>query len=86
MLMVKVEIWPGGAEHRKREIGRMTIGNISDLEDLSDYEVWGIAKSNHLSGQRELEYDGVVQGHDRRQGVWELVVKAIAEMLKKGGE
>jgi hypothetical protein len=27
-----------------------------------------------------------VQGHDRRQGVWELVVKAIAEMLKKGGE
>jgi len=41
MLVVKIEVWPGGIESRKREIGRTYIGNVGDSSDPSrgDYEV-----------------------------------------------
>jgi hypothetical protein len=36
MLVVKIELWPGGAADRAREIGRPRIANVSDLAEVSD--------------------------------------------------
>lgn len=39
LLVVKVELWPGGRESGAREIGRAAIVNISSLNEVSDYLV-----------------------------------------------
>lgn len=41
MLVVKIELWPGGREQEATEIGRAAIVNVSGLADLSDYIVIG---------------------------------------------
>jgi hypothetical protein len=39
MLVVRVEIWPGGHPDRRREIGLLALANVSDLDAESDYVV-----------------------------------------------
>lgn len=68
MLVVRVEMWPGGDELLARNLGRMEISNISDLAPVSDYLV--VVQTGKDRARRE------VKGHTRDDGFWELVRKA----------
>lgn len=35
MMVVKVELWPGGHEGGAREIGRLGLANVSNLKEVS---------------------------------------------------
>jgi hypothetical protein len=80
MLRVTVELVPGGAEPFRRTIGLMTIGNISDLADVSDYQVSVTEGANALTGTPPQARIFTVHGHSRRQSVWKLVARVITEM------
>jgi hypothetical protein len=78
MLVVKVEVWPGGRENMKRELARARIGNVSNLANTSDYVVTAKEGDNSIVGTPAWESKGRLDGHDRRQSVWALVAKAAA--------
>lgn len=65
MLVVTVEVWPGGKVLQRRVIGTMNLANVSDLADISNY-----------AGSIDGEFVEV-RGHARADGAWELVRKAL---------
>lgn len=67
MLVVTVEIWPGGSPLRKKVIGAMQLANVSQLAEVSNYE--GYLDDSPVA----------VQDHFRADGAWELVRRAIIE-------
>ena len=76
MIVVKVELWPGGDRKRAREIGRMTITNdgTSHSPRRGDYGVKLMRKGTTNRIQRQ----GDVKGHARQSySVWVLVKKAL---------
>ncbi|MFB9268030.1 hypothetical protein ACFFWD_33690 [Bradyrhizobium erythrophlei] len=80
MLKVTVEILPSGATKSRRTIGRMTIGNISNLADVSDYLVSVTEGANPVAGTPPQARKFIVHHHPRRQSVWKLVARVIADM------
>ena len=78
MLVIKVELWPGADERYKTILARASIGNISNLADVSDYEVLGSEGKNPLTGTPAWKGRGLLHQHDRNQSVWALVAKAAA--------
>jgi len=79
MLVVTVELWPGGSSALRRPIGTMHIGNISDLADLSDYRIIAMETANPLTGTPPGIAKFSVLAHARRQRVWALVQRACEE-------
>ena len=79
MLRLTVELVPGGDERRARTIARMTIANISNLADISDYEFSAHEGANSIAGTPARDTKGIVRQHDRRQTVWSLVSKAALD-------
>lgn len=71
MLVVKVEVWPGGDESRAREIERLYAGNISSLADVSDY-IYRFGDRDWMDGN-----SAHVFGHRRSDGAWELVRRIL---------
>jgi hypothetical protein len=80
MLKVTVEILPAGVSSLRRTLAVMTIGNLSNLADLSDYEVSAMESPNPLACTNARGTSVKVIGHRRRQSVWKLVGAAIAAM------
>jgi len=80
MLKVTVDIVPGGVEAFRRSIGVMTIRNISALDDVSDYRISVWEAANPLTGSPTRVHNFTVRGHRRRQSVWKLIAKVIADM------
>jgi hypothetical protein len=76
MLRVTVVLVPDSNERRGETIARMTISNISNLADVSDYEFRTHEHANPVAGTPSRETTGTVRDHDRRQTVWSLVGKA----------
>jgi hypothetical protein len=76
MLSVTVKLVPGGDEARSETIAQMTITNISNLADISDYEFRAHEHANPVAGTPPRDTSGTVRLHDRRQTVWSLVGKA----------
>jgi len=72
VLVVKLEIWPGGDETTRKEIGRMHVSNQSELAEVSDYEAMV-----SLNGKRQRTK---VRGHVRAHGAWELVWRVLDSM------
>lgn len=66
MLVVHVEVWPGGNMRARRVIHTLNIVNESQLEDVSDYTF-------HVDGGEELW----VLDHRRSDGALELIRRAI---------
>jgi hypothetical protein len=60
----------------------MTIANVSDLAEVSDYRIEAVEARNPLTGSPALIASCKVAGHDRRQCVWALIEKA-AEAARK---
>jgi hypothetical protein len=80
MLKITVEILPAGVSSLRRTLAVMTVGNISELADVSSYEVSAMEAPNRLAGTNARSTSVQVIDHDRRQSVWELVGAAIAQM------
>ena len=76
MLRVTVELVPGGDTTRAQRIAQMTIANVSDLADISDYAFRAHEEANDVAGTPPRDTSGTVRLHDRRQTVWSLVGKA----------
>lgn len=72
MLVVRVELWPGGRQLGSRELGRAGIANVSELADRSDYLVVRL----DASGTNQ----GVVRGHRRTDGFWPLVSRSASTL------
>ena len=53
MLRVIIEIVPGGHRELRRTIASMAIGNLSNLANVSDYEVDALPRQRF----REAEFD-----------------------------
>lgn len=74
MLIVTVELLPGGRETGRRVIDRMYIWNVSQLADVSDYR---FSDEDPRGRQGQLEWAGWVRGHRRSDGALELIRKVL---------
>ncbi len=66
MLVVTVEVWPGGDVLRRHVIGTMNLANVSELDEVSNYE-----------GCLDGAHSFTVRRHRRSDGAWSLVRKAL---------
>jgi hypothetical protein len=82
MLVVTVDLVPGGYEPYRRNIGSMRIINVSNLAEVSDYDVGAMEGANALTGHPPRSAACTVLAHDRRQSVWALLAKACEEIVK----
>jgi hypothetical protein len=82
MLVVTIDLVPGGFEPMRRTIASMRIANISDLAEVSDYLVEASETSNPLAGTPPRNSRCFVRGHARAQSVWALLAKASEEITK----
>jgi len=71
VLVVKLELWPGGNPARAREIGRVDIANVGGDPDFADYAV------SLQAGRDWNDRAGSVTGHDRQLPAWVLVSRAL---------
>ena len=70
MLVVRVELWPGGDAKRARELGRLALANVSGLAPVSDYVCVAVDDLGE-------EQDVIVRNHERAAGFWSLVARAV---------
>lgn len=81
MIVVKVELWPGGDESRAQDLGTAEIWNTSQLADLSSYNVRlrkGARYSpNHAGDTYKSGRVDRFPRRDRRFGPWELLALAL---------
>jgi len=81
MLVVTVELWPGGDPIHAKEIASVQIANMSNLADTSDYiveaqgEAWGEIPASTTRF--------IVVGHPRRLGVFELLKTVFNKLGEK---
>lgn len=69
MLVIKVELWPGGDARRACEIGCMALANVSSLAATSDYVT---VTADDLGDSTEQ----LMTNHRRGLGFWPLVAQA----------
>jgi len=69
MMVVTVEVWPGGRNSSPRVVETLFIGNVSSLSDVSNYDVYD---QNPYSSTRP-DPVATITGHRRRDGALELV-------------
>jgi hypothetical protein len=87
MILITIDLVPGGFQPMRRTIGSMRIGNLSDLADISDYAVDVMEAANPLTGTNPRNGSCRVEGHDRRQSIWALIARAAeATMLAEYDE
>lgn len=77
MMVVKIEIWPGGKEGVAVEIGRMNVTNISDLAEVSNYAVEVSQVATPRLNVDEFHEMINLDGHPRRDGPWRLVKRVL---------
>jgi hypothetical protein len=80
MLKVTVDLLPAGISSLRRTLAVMTVGNVSDLADFSDYDVSAMEGPNPLAGTNARSTSVQVIHHDRRQSVWKLIGAAITAL------
>lgn len=80
MLVVKVEVWPGGNEVGKREIAEMRLGNISNLADVSDYIGIATENSNPALNIPATKHTFKIHSYPRKQSVWNLIRLVLDEI------
>jgi hypothetical protein len=85
LIMVTVELFPGGARAFRRIIATMEISNLSDLASISDYEVEISEAENPLTGTPARSRTLVLRRHRRSQSIWSLIAKAARGACKVAG-
>jgi hypothetical protein len=81
VLVVTIEIFPGGAQALRRTIATLRIANISYLADVSDYRIVGMQSDNPLTGEPPGIAEFSILAHPRRQRVWALLQRACEEAM-----
>lgn len=77
MIVVRIELWPGGREAEKREIGVARIANVGGTETVGDYDV-RLLKSPEYAKNPGLWRRGRVEGFPRKRlGPWDLLYRAL---------
>ena len=84
MIVVRVELWPGGYRNRMKHLGTMTIVNDgTGSKTIGNYDVSLSGRNHddpialHLHGKGRV-YRGRVVGHPRlRMSMWRLIHKAV---------
>ena len=88
MVVIKVEMWPGGNESRKQEFARAEITNLASTTIATqggkgDYHVrlsggiWGRTDVMHRTWKT-----GKVKGFDRvKRGIWDLLFLALLDTV-----
>jgi hypothetical protein len=82
LLVITVDLSPGGDESRRRTIGSMRIANLSDLTDICDYSVEVVEGANPVTGTKARKAACMVLAHDRKQTLWALLAKASTEITR----
>jgi len=82
MLIVTVDLAPGGFSPLRRSIASMQISNASDLAEISDYLIVATEARNQLAGTPRRGASCMLAAHRRAQSVWALVARASEEILK----
>jgi hypothetical protein len=77
VIVVKIEMWPGGFEARKREIGRVNITNVGGSSDVGHYKV-EIPKSTEYAKRPGIWKRGEVRDFPRLSlGPADLLLRAL---------
>jgi len=76
MIVVQISVHPSGDPINSREIARMSIGNISDMSEISNYIVFATEDKNPLTHKPARRTTTEVKDHHRTQSVWALIAKA----------
>lgn len=84
MMVVTVEVWPGGRYTGRRVIDRVLFANRSELADDSEYDVWlappDTDELDLTNYARTHEPDIHLLKHKRSHGALALVYKALDEI------
>lgn len=78
--MLTIEIKLNG-----RHIGGAQVANVSDLANLSDYEVEAVESGSDQTGLPGFYHRFRIRRHKRKQSVWALVRK-VAERAEQARE
>jgi hypothetical protein len=81
MLRITVEIIPGGFAPFRKTIAIMSIANVSELADISNYRVEATENRNDIAGLPARSLLAEVRNHDRRQSVWSLIAVAASAVI-----
>lgn len=73
MLVVKVEVWPGGDCRRAEVVAEATAANVSGLADVSDYQCRVAATGFAELGIEPVSEEFKIEDHHRSDGALELV-------------
>jgi hypothetical protein len=82
MLIVTIDLLPGGHAPHRRTVASMQIANVTELADVSDYHVGAIEGANPLTGTPPRSATCTVTSHDRRQSIWNLLARAAEAAMK----
>jgi hypothetical protein len=84
MIVVKIELWPGGDSSRAIDLGKAHIANESDLAPSSTYSVRLLKGARYSSRPGDVYKTGEVRGFPRNSvqvGPWELLYLAIESAI-----
>lgn len=76
MLVVTVNVWPGGDHNRSTEIARIGLANTTDLRDFSNYDLVALLERD----RNERVVRSELNQHERAQGWVPLVRRALTEI------
>ena len=82
MIILNVDLVPGGLQARRRTIASMRIANLTDLADISDYSVDVLEAANPLVGTPPRNGSCSVERHHRRQTIWALIARAAEAAMQ----
>ena len=76
MLVIKVELWPGGWSTNAEELGRAAAASVAECDGVADY----VAVLHDRSGQQDAGQHRAVHltGHSREARFWPLVARIAA--------
>lgn len=82
MIVVKVELWKGGNENLKSELGRTYIWNVGGTDKHGDYKVAVCRKGSYgkfanVFDGKALRYSEVLRYPRESYNMWRLIVRAL---------
>lgn len=84
MIVIRVELWPGGDASRAEDLGTAHIANESSLADTSTYSVRLLKGKRYSSRPGGVWRTGEVRGYPRTStqiGPWELLYMGLKSAL-----
>ena len=84
MIVVKIEMWPGGYEDAKYPLGTLVIVNDGTSENpkRGNYDVWRLSAGQAIRSFRTRPSRGRVDNYPRASySIFELVKRALESVL-----